>query len=516
MNLEFKTLQVRGNNRIQAADVTDSWEFWRELRSNPALASRITITRSGGRTYAVRVLPLDATRPTPRASLYCLRDRRNLYPYQVPAAERLCAALIRYGAAVDGSDTGTGKTFTALAAAREFGLRPVVITRRLVICNWLRECRYMGVAPYAVTNWESARSGKFPWLQRRRHPYSDAYVYRWRLPRGCIIIFDEAHLASGDDSQTAAMYVASVRYPSISSSATLADTPRKLRNLFHVLRIMKPSDFDRWLESRGAYIGAYSDKIESLTDKSDLQEAHHLLFPAHGCRVSAEDPDVQRHFPEGIYRTFLLNIGSKNIRTHNELYREILTKAEEAKTKGDSAEKAVRDVRFRQQTELLKLPLLAELTQNLITEGHSVVIFVNFRASLQYLQKLLRTKQLIYGQQKDDERQTVVDNFQIDKSHLVVCTGDAGGTGIGFHDTIGNRRRIALISPTYNSITLKQILGRVRRAGSKTTPLHYLIYAAGTVEEKVAKKVAAKLDNIAALNDGDLMETDLFNILKGE
>jgi hypothetical protein len=39
-----------------------------------------------------------------------------------------------------------------------------------------------------------------------------------------------------------------------------------------------------------------------------------------------------------------------------------------------------------------------------------------------------------------------------------------------------------------------------------------MVYAAGTVEEKVAERVNEKLDNIAALNDGDLMESDMFNL----
>jgi len=38
------------------------------------------------------------------------------------------------------------------------------------------------------------------------------------------------------------------------------------------------------------------------------------------------------------------------------------------------------------------------------------------------------------------------------------------------------------------------------------------VYAAGTIEEKVAETVNKKLDNIAALNDGDLMEPDLFRL----
>lgn len=39
-----------------------------------------------------------------------------------------------------------------------------------------------------------------------------------------------------------------------------------------------------------------------------------------------------------------------------------------------------------------------------------------------------------------------------------------------------------------------------------------LVYAARTVEEKVAVVVNSKLGNIAAINDGDLMEPELFNL----
>jgi hypothetical protein len=92
---------------------------------------------------------------------------------------------------------------------------------------------------------------------------------------------------------------------------------------------------------------------------------------------------------------------------------------------------------------------------------------------------------------------------------------DAGGASIDLHDLKGGHQRVSLICPTYNPVHLKQVLGRTRRAGSKTTPIIKLVYAANTIEEKVANAVAMKLDNIEALNRGDLMEPDLFN-MKGE
>jgi hypothetical protein len=56
----------------------------------------------------------------------------------------------------------------------------------------------------------------------------------------------------------------------------------------------------------------------------------------------------------------------------------------------------------------------------------------------------------------------------------------------------------------YHAIALQQIFGRTKRALSKSTPIMKLVYAANTIEEKVAVSVQSKLKNIASLNDGDL------------
>ncbi len=81
------------------------------------------------------------------------------------------------------------------------------------------------------------------------------------------------------------------------------------------------------------------------------------------------------------------------------------------------------------------------------------------------------------------------------------------------HDINGKYPRVSLISPTFSAQDLKQALGRIHRAGAKSPAIQKIIFCAGTVEEKVAKKVAMKIKNIDTINDGDIVLENNFNDL---
>jgi hypothetical protein len=87
---------------------------------------------------------------------------------------------------------------------------------------------------------------------------------------------------------------------------------------------------------------------------------------------------------------------------------------------------------------------------------------------------------------------------------VIVCNIASGGVGVSLHDTRGRYARLALISPNYSAIQLRQTLGRVWRQGGKTKSIQKIIFAAGTIEERACDAVRSKLQNLALLNDGDL------------
>src|ERR1022692_2888142 len=80
----------------------------------------------------------------------------NLLPYQPAHVEALMRSLVRYGAALDASETGVGKTFCALAIARQMGVVPFVLGPKNSRATWLRAGVAMGV-PVEWINYEMVR-----------------------------------------------------------------------------------------------------------------------------------------------------------------------------------------------------------------------------------------------------------------------------------------------------------------------------------------------------------------------
>ena len=88
----------------------------------------------------------------------------------------------------------------------------------------------------------------------------------------------------------------------------------------------------------------------------------------------------------------------------------------------------------------------------------------------------------------------------------------AGGVGISLHDIHGNHPRMSIISPSWSGQEMRQTLGRIHRAGSKTPAIQKIVYVAKTYEEQMCNIIKTKLRNIDALNDGDLNEYNLEKI----
>lgn len=527
---------------LQRACVDKCPEFWINYRAmNSQLRQLVTIRKEVYqgklRFFAYRQVPINPGYPFGKFKLtYTLRDTSILYPYQVTAVAHLCQALVDHGHACDGSDTGTGKTYTALGTAREMGLTPAIVCKKAGIAGWKKAMNLFKIKPFFVVNWEQAKNGKFQAVARSKDPWSGDYVYKWdkTLMRGKLLIFDEQHMANHTGSQNCSLYISSRGIPSLSLSATFADRPERLQALFHVIGAVEWDKFTSWLQARGAFVNTYN-QIESLSARQDMLELNKFLYPRFGYRVSYNHPEVKKFFPSAITQTMVISLSEKKRVEQNDLYNKMMLKVFELKKKLDEykqKKKEDRDsreanslkglalaanTRYRQIAELMKADALVELTREYLYEGKSVVIFVNYKDTLFYLSEKMKCKNLIYGEQHADkiDRQAVLDAFQTNRIRLLLAMVDAGGTSLDLHDLQGGHQRVSLICPTYNPVTLKQVCGRTHRAGSKTKPIIKLVYAYGTIEEKVADKVNRKIGNISALNDGDLMTEDHFNLMKG-
>lgn len=563
-----------GIRRVQSAAPTAAfWIAWKRSADSLKDLGYSVIKNGDGRFVVNRIVDDITNIPAPETVAYEIRDKRHLLPYQPPIAGLCCAAIHKFGSAIDASDAGIGKTYTALAVAREMDLSPAIICPKTQKEAWRRVCKYFGITPYFIESWEAAKEKKFihtqlvyglknvseTWEYKEKGDvnYREELLYQAMLPKikhrpisfrvtgrifeggytifTCVyvhqkktvvdiawtcagkkilLIFDEVHKAKGK-TQAAMLVIATVtqKIPFLGLSATIAATPMEMRALGYRLGLHKLSDFKEWIISHGCYQGDFR-KWECPDAKDAMLKIHHELFPMHGGRVRIED--LGDAFPETQITADLYEIegADEQNRAYEKLMKEIAI-LQEARARNAQAAAMTLNLRYRQLSELLKVPLLASLAEEGMENGLSVIIFVNFMETLERLCEMLGTTCCIHGQQTEEERNLAIDAFQGNRSRIIVGNIQAGGVGVSLHDIHGGHPRLSLICPTYSATLLKQALGRPHRAGGKSKSLQRLIYAKGTVEEKVCEALVGKLAAISALNDGDLYEPDLLKLKMG-
>jgi superfamily II DNA or RNA helicase len=136
---------------------------------------------------------------------------KNLLPYQIMHVYKLVFAIKNNQASIDGSDTGTGKTYCAIAACKQLGLQPFIICQISGMTIWNNVCKKFGVKPISIVNYETIKKCKMYLYEndnitskRVQCPYlnideiNDTFV--WNLPLDTIVIFDEAHLCKNKES----------------------------------------------------------------------------------------------------------------------------------------------------------------------------------------------------------------------------------------------------------------------------------------------------------------------------
>jgi len=301
----------------------------------------------------------------------------------------------------------------------------------------------------------------------------------------------------------------------IALSATIANSPLRLRALGYLLGLF-PSwyGFWPWALSHGAeevtlmnWQGGSPHPVKTVqfipehrVAQEGVRKIHEEIFTSgKGYRLrSGESPG----FPDN--RVIVERLSFDKTTDIRKAYSEIEKKVSEA---GKIVVSQI--IELQQQIELLRLPDLSEMVQTL-SEEHSVVVFLNFRESVHKLRNALGSTpaSVIIGEQNETERECERKSFQGNATKVCLCTFGAGGLGLDLHDLAG-RPRISIINPTWSAVQLTQALGRIHRAGSLSPAVQKLIYAAGTVEEDVAKRVEASLNNLSLLQDGVL------NPLKG-
>lgn len=445
----------------------------------------------------------------------------TLLDHQISHVDNIYNSILNYNRALDASDTGTGKTYTSIYICILLKLKPFVICPKSVVPSWQKILKEFGFEPsgYELTTYENIYKHKLIESKKiRKHKlnlYPDDPKWSDNIEIfDFVFIFDEAHKCKNPQTLSGKLLLdlsLIVDAKILMLSATAVDKIGSFYVFGNVLNLYEsPEEFTNWLSR--------------LPNKHNpLLAVHQIIFPTYASRMSIDDTvnifkendirmepiSMENYFDiEESYRELnKLNNPDELTNNINEEFddpNESINNPIKLKFKSKSKSNFARTIKLRQHIEYLKIPTFVEQTLSYIGEGMSVVIFVNFTKTLLDLSTKLDTNCLIYGKQTIEERSKNIEDFSTDKSRIIICNIQSGGTGISLHDTLGIHPRISLISPTWSAQDLLQVLGRIHRAMAKTNCIQKIIFCKGTFDEHVGSILKTKINNIQMLNNGEI------------
>lgn len=438
----------------------------------------------------------------------------ELKDWQRPLAEHQTRVLREGRVMLSACHTGSGKTYLACQTIKDLGMPTLVVCPKVAISQWRHVVEGMGCKPHVidVVNPERLVAGKNIYYSN-----DDGWTIFNDEDKGpCLLVFDEVHRgASGMDSKQtlmAARWCSKLhpRNKALLMSATPFDSPEKMRLIGYLMgfhRFVKSSFYD-WMRTKNCgYVdigwGRNKRRIfRFTTNRRKAEETMRGIREEMGERFMSITPEEIPDFPEETREVVRVDLGKKD---HDALVRAYAEMPE--RIQHMSEDDMVKMLRLRQQAEFCKAEVMAQMACDLIEDGNSVFIMVNFTDARLRIEKYFESKGVeyasIYGGQKEENRQQGIDAFQDNHVHAVVGMAAACSVALSLHDERHERARVSLISPGYSASEFSQGLGRIRRVGG-TAATQKIVVAADSVEERVGQVIERKMASLEALTDQDL------------
>ena len=428
---------------------------------------------------------------------------KELFPAQADVCDFFEVKLKNNICTLDSSAVGTGKTVVAAHLALRLKRPVAVLCPKAVIPAWERELEEVGITPVFVLNYEKIRTGNTPHMTKRGKK-----IMNWHVPKGTLFLIDEIHKCKGPYTQNAQLVISLIKqnFCIHGMSATASEDPTEMRALGYMLNLHSLAKSEGGLHNWFGWMkahGCYQDEWNGwhLGKKNKLEKIKERIYGVMGAKLTVAD------FPESFRnnRVFVEPMQFADSKKIIGIYKklgltpQIIKDLIENGTVDGSDHVIVNILRARQLTEALKVPDLVTYAQDLEEQGNSVVLFVNFRDTVDALCMQLECAS-IEGGQTIEERQKVVDDFQSDETHIVVANIAAGGTGLSLHDCNGDRPRVSLICPSFNAKDYLQTLGRIHRNGAKSDALQKVLVTSGSIEENVIDSIERKVNNMIELH----------------
>ena len=434
----------------------------------------------------------------------------ELYEPQSQAVSHMETALQEFNVTLNTSNTGTGKTLMALTAAQRLGLKPLIVAPLAAHATWRQWSQTLSVSVLDIINLERLRTGKTKYVSLNGS--AKRGQFKWNLDRTKhLVIIDEAHRGLTGHTSQAGRMCAMLRPQGIKTlllTATPPATPLGLRSIGSLCRLhsYSTSDFFNWCRRHGATNSPWHRGLifDVGTPKAQraMEQINQALRPIL-TKVSVED--IASHFQNNLVEPWLISLSDDETGRVQAIYDEM---ADEIKKSTHSNPLTVQ-LRARQCSELLKLPAIHDAVLDSVEEGYNVCVALGFKESVEQLSVSLGKAGAavvrITGDLGQAERDSAVTLFNSGLSRVLVGTIDAAGISISLHHTEPDQfPRTSIISPTYSADKFNQTLGRINRSDGLSPTVQRIALAAGTIEEKIARRIEAKLSALKTLTDTDM------------
>ena len=444
-----------------------------------------------------------------------LESKITPFDWQKPLIAKQSDTLKKNRVFLCSAHTGSGKTVMALQTVKDLGIPSLIVCPKIAISQWLSTAQRMDVPKnliLGVVNPENLIASK----NNKFYRHDEGWLVGHDTPS--LLVWDEVHRgASGKDSKSTLALArwCSKKMPEgnkvLAMSATPGHDPIHMRVLSYLMgfnRYVESSFYD-WCRANGCSFvdigwGRNKRRIFKFTENKQrageiMQNIRHQI----GDRMQAVKPSEVPGFPDEVKEVVLVDLEKRD---HDALVKAYEEMPEHYKNM--SSDDMVKILRAREIAEFCKAGVLAEMASKEVENGNSVFIAINFTATRERVAKALETSGIrfsqIYGGQKESERQEGIDAFQDNKVFVMIGMMQACSVALSLHDVKHERQRVSLISPSFTAADVVQALGRIRRVGG-TTAVQKIVLVANSVEERVARSVGKKIDQIETLTDKDLM-----------
>ena len=436
---------------------------------------------------------------------------------------KLLNSLHLNGFAFDASPTGTGKTYCASWIAKNYGSSVVVICPKSVQKNWFDTLKSFGIDNPIVMTFERLVRGNTDYYTYDMSVYLNRTNW-WKslgitvnFPNNSLVILDEVHKCKGQKSLSGECLVAikNAGHKLLMLSASAATNVTEMKAFGYATLIHSGYGFYDFCKDNGVAfnrfgLGTWDANLQKC--KEGMVRIHNTLFNTLGCANRMNRKDFGNIFPDNQVIADGFDLGSNTAKlqsVYNDMEYELMNLDESSMEYSEHHFAII--MKARRQSEILKVPAMVSWIEDMYDEGVSPVVFINFRETLEAIEKRLNSAKYsgkiakIVGGQTQKQRDNEIEQFQSDIKRICLVMVAAGSASVSLHDLNGNYPRHTLINPSYSAINTLQALGRCHRANGKTSVVQRFFFANGVeIEEKMRKRVNLRLTNLDSLNDGDL------------